>query len=386
MSDLFPAQGPAQDPEPAPVGPQRSAGQEERRSRRRRTRRRRRTVLAVVLILVILGCVGWVAKDQLAGLVDDVRPGAAADYPGPGEDPVSVTIETGATGEDMGAALHDADVVASTQAFVSAFQDNPQAGQIQPGTHEMLTKMSAKDAVARLVANQNRVDIKLTIPEGFTVEQILERAVEVTGIPRDAFDAAMKDPDATGLPAQAKGNFEGWLFPTTYSFEPDVTATQALQQMVQQTLFALSDAGAKKADYQDVLIEASLIEREAKRDEDRPKMAAAIDNRLAAGDYLRIDASVAYGAGKPGTELTQKDLDDASNPYNLYEHPGFPPGPIASPGRPSIDAVLHPADDGTYYYFWLTVNLDTGETVFSSTQAGQDAAEAQLDEWLEENG
>ena len=80
---------------------------------------------------------------------------------------------------------------------------------------------------------------------------------------------------------------------------------------------------------------------------------------------LYIDASVAYGLNKSCTELTTADTEDPTNPYNTYVHPGLPPGPIASPGEASIDAVLHPADGP--WKFWVTINLDTKETRFAET-------------------
>jgi UPF0755 protein len=283
----------------------------------------------------------------------------------------------------MAKTLHDADVVASVKAFTDAFAANPDASKIQPGTYSLLKKEKAADAVTALLSPANRVSLKVTIPEGYSVKQIVQRINEVTLIPVDDLNAALKDPAAIDLPAQAGGNPEGWLFPSTYNIEPGATATSVLKQMADQMVKVLTDKGVPQDQWKTVLTKASLVEREAKRDEDRPPMAQAIDNRLAKDMFLQIDATVAYGAGKPGTALTTADLQDASNPYNSYVHTGLPPTPIASPGQASIDAVLNPAD-GTWI-FWQLVDPSTGETKFENTNEEHNRDVALLNQWLKDH-
>src|SRR5690606_37418813 len=169
------------------------------------------------------------------------------------------------------------------------------------------------------------------------------RASSVTGIPVAEFETAMADTAATGLPAEANGNYEGWLYPTTYVLAPgDVSAQGVIRNMVSQTVMKLDELGVAPADRESVLNKASLIEREAKYAPDRPKMARAIENRLATDMALQIDAAVAYGLDKPGTELTRDDTRNPDNPYNTYVHKGLPPTPIASPGADSLAAVVNP--------------------------------------------
>jgi UPF0755 protein len=267
---------------------------------------------------------------------------------------------------------------------VSAYGANPAATGIQPGTYQLLLEIPAADAVNALLNPASKLQTKVTIPEGMTVEQIVKRISEKTTIPLEDLEAAIDDPDSFGLPKEAEGNVEGWLFPATYEVQPDDGATDVLKQMTDATVGVLEDAGVPKDQWEEVLVKASLVEREAKLDEDRPKMARAIDNRLEVGELLRIDAAVAYGAGVPGTELTQAMLDDASNPYNLYQHDGLPPTPIASPGKESIEAVQNPADGD--WIFWCTVNLDTGETEFGVTIDDHNACVAKMNAWIEEHG
>ncbi len=174
------------------------------------------------------------------------------------------------------------------------------------------------------------------------------------------------------------------MFPKTYTVQPGDDATTLLTAMVDQTKKELESLGVDKSDWEDTLIKASLIEREAKHAPDRPKMARAIENRLDRDMILQIDASVAYGLGKPGTELTRADLRDPENPYNLYEHIGLPPTPIANPGASSVEAVVNPADGD--WIFWVAVNLKTGETKFSETNAQHEVYKQELEAWMKENG
>jgi UPF0755 protein len=361
VTDLF--EHPAlQHPQP-PAGMRRSAAQKRAAAKRRR-RRRRRAAIVVVLCLVVVGGVAFVTWDKVSGLFTNPFSHEAADYEGPGGNPVDVEIPQGATGAQMGDVLVEAGVVKSVGAFTAAFADNPQAAGIQPGTYQLLTQMKASDAVAALVKNE-KIETKVTIPEGFTAKQVYERVAAVTTITQSDIKAALKDPADIGLPAEAKGKVEGWLYPATYVVQPGDDAKTLLSQMVGKTVAELDKAGVKSADRETVLKKASLVEREAKSDADRPKMARAIQNRLDIGKFLEIDASTAHGLGINGTDLTMAQNHDEKNPYALYVHKGLPPTPIANPGPASVDAVLHPADGD--WIFWCTVNLDTGKTKFTGS-------------------
>lgn len=364
-------------------GPGRRRGGRVARDRRRR-RRRRRTLVAGLISVLLLGGIGFaVWKVVLPGLDFSLPQAAAEDYPGPGQGSVEVVIPAGATGAQMGQVLVDSGVVMTQAAFTDAFSANPDAAGIQPGTYRLSLEMRAADAVAALLNSANRVQTKVTIPEGFEVKQILERLSSVTTVSVEEFQAAMADTAATGLPAEAGGSYEGWLFASTYTFEPGTTPTQMIQAMVAQTIAVLDARGIAPADRQRILTVASLVEEEARTPEDRAKVARAIQNRLDIDMKLDIDASVAYGAGKNGTELTDVDLD-TETPYNLYLRTGLPPTPIASPSEVSIDAVLHPADGP--WLWWVAVNTDTGETKFAETYAEHQVNVRELREWQAANG
>ncbi|MDO8107801.1 endolytic transglycosylase MltG [Isoptericola sp. b441] len=349
------------------------------RDRRRRSRRRR-TVAALVISLLVLGGVGIGVWQWVLPALGNLGPTQAApeDYPGPGHGSVEVTIPKGATGAQMGRLLAEQGVVRTATAFSKAFTANPGASGIQPGTYRMLLEMPAADAVTALLDPSNRVQTKVTIPEGFRVDQVVDRLSSITTISTDDIKAAMQDTSATGLPAEADGTYEGWLFPATYTFQPDETATDMIAAMVAKTVSVLDSHDVAPADRERILTMASLVEREAKTSEDRAKVARAIQNRLDIDMKLDIDASVAYGLGISGTQLTKADLAK-DTPYNTYLHTGLPPTPIASPGEDSINAVLNPADGP--WLFWVTVNPETGETLFAETYPEQQKNIAKLRQW-----
>ena len=353
--------------------------------RRRRSKRSRGPLVAAVLgVLVVLGAVaGWTVVND--GYLFGVRtPLAAPDYEGTGGDPIVVEVPQGANGETIGAELAEKDVVASVGAFVHAFGENPDAAAIQPGTHTLKLRMSGSAAVALLA--ENKIDrAGFTVPEGYTVGQIRQSLVD-QGWPQEDVEATFAD-IASLLPPAAGGEPEGWLFPSSYEVKPDQTpAADVVKQMIDETTAILEDLGVPGDQRETVLIKASLIEREARLDDDRPIMAAAIENRLAADEWLGIDASLLYGLGRTSGGLTSAELADGSNPYNLSVrgNKGLPPTPIAAPSRESIEAVLNPADDPDVF-FWCTVNLESGETKFANTQAEHDQNVAELHAWLEAN-
>jgi len=153
-----------------------------------------------------------------------------------------------------------------------------------------------------------------------------------------------------------------------------------LQTMVTRMNVSLKSHGVTAADELKVLTLASVIQKESGTNADDYKVSRVFTNRLAAGTPLQSDATVSYGAGSKTIATTAAQRADASNLYNTYAHAGLPIGPIAAPGDTAIDAALHPVA-GPWIYFVL-VNGDTGETVFSTTAAGQAAGVKQWHAWL----
>ena len=357
MTDLFDHPAFAQQPS---VDTRRTAARRRSAAKRRR-KRRARTAVIVVLVVAVVGVVGWAMLGDLSSVLKNPFSHSAQDYPGPGGAPVDVEIPQGANGREMGAVLHDAGVVASIGAFTDAFAQNPAAKAIQPGTYSLPTKMKASDAVAALAKNE-KVETKVTIPEGFTAAQVLERITSVTGIAKADLDAAIANPASIGLPAEAGGQVEGWLFPATYTVTPQDTATSILSQMVAQTVATLDAQGVAPAAREDTLKIASIVEREAPAGF-LGEVSRVIDNRIARGEPLGMDAIDAYGLNKPSDQITKDEFNDANLPYASRVHKGLPPTPIGNPGAEALTAAANPPAGSWLWY--VTVNLSTGETKFT---------------------
>jgi UPF0755 protein len=227
----------------------------------------------------------------------------------------------------------------------------------------------------------------VVVPEGARVRDIITTIVQKTTIKRAAVIAALKNPSRIGLPAQAHGNPEGYLFPATYSVTPGETAVALLRQMVAKSVQedkALDvAAGSHKLGLtpEQVVTVASILEYEAKRDQDYPKVARAIYNRLKAGMPIQSDATVSYANGVSGQIWTSAAQRASSSPYNTYQHTGLPPGPIGSPGVTTLKAAMNPTP-GPWLY-WVVVNLRTGRTVFSTTLAQHEAAVQQFQRYCQ---
>ena len=357
------------------------------RARRRRSRR----VRAAVVILAVLAALGLVVawawptvSDTVSGILgpgaEDYEEGDATGAS------VEVVVPPGAHGDEIAALLHESDVVASARAFVEVANERPEAARIQPGTYELPARIPATAALTAMLDPANRLVVSITIPEGFTRTQVVERVAAALGADVATVEAAASDAAAIGLPSEAGGNVEGWLAPATYQFEPDDTPTSVLARMVQQQVARLEERQVPADQRQAVLIKASIVEREVAIDEYFGMVARVMENRLA-GDtetygMLQMDSTVLYGVGKTGGIPTQSDLGN-DNPYNTYLHAGLPPTPIGSPGELAIDSVLDPPE-GPWLYF-TTVDLDTGETKFATTLAEQQVLIEELRAWRDAN-
>ena len=367
-------------------------GRRERRlekvERRRRKRRRHwLTSVVLVIVLVAVGVVGYRAVSYMRD-ASGASASGVQDYQGTGEEEVEVTIPEGASGQLIGELLQDAGVVATASAFVEAYKANANSGNIQSGTYTLKTRMSAANAVAALLDPTSKSEHVLTVPEGFTKDQVKERLMAVGGFTADEVDAAYADTAAIGLPDVAGGNVEGWLASSTYDIPKDTSATEVVAQMISTTTGRLKALGVAEQDYQQVLIKASIVEREVSLPKYYGQVARVIENRLkdTGGEtqgLLQMDSTVLYGLGRVGGIPSAEETADGSNAYNTYQHAGLPPTPIGSPSQEVIEAVISPPA-GDWLYF-VTVDLSTGETLFATTHAEQEANTAQLREYCEKN-
>lgn len=352
----------------------------------KRKRRWVKPLVVTLVVLLILGGLGGGAyaffQPQIAKIVTALSP-VDNDYTGDGTGEVMFTIKSGDTGDSIATNLHAAGVTKSYDAFYELLlRQHPQV-EFQPGVFKLAKRMSAQSALIALQDPASRVENTAVIPEGTTEKDILKIVADSTKIPLADLQKASSTPAAYGLPPQAK-SLEGFLFPATYTFGPSTTAKEAITTMVNRMFQALDDAGVAPADRWRTVLLASVVQREAGLKDDYPKVARVFLNRLAQGWKLESDATVTYGTGhteRAGT--TDAERADASNPYNTYVHPGLPPAPISNPGDLAINAAVHPANGP--WMFFVTWNLKTGETIFSTTLAEHEAAVEKWHQWMKDN-
>lgn len=334
-------------------------------------RRKRRNPVLLVLLVVVVVAIGatafFLGKNLLSGF------GTTPDYTGSGGTEVQVRVNAGDSLSTIANSLQDADVVKSAKAFTNATKSNAQASSIQPGLYALKKQMKAKAALDLLLNPVSKLTKRVIIPEGLTVAQTLQKITDGTGVTVAALDAALKDVPNLGLPAWMPNKNlipEGLLGPGTYDFDPSETALEMVQELIatfQSTAASVNleqGAAAVGQTPYNVLIIASLIEREAKFDDERPKIARVIYNRLAINKPLQIDASTAYGVNKKGNELTKADLASTTNPYNTYTIAALPPTPISGAGAASLKAALAPAVGNWIYY---VVNSADGHHFFTAS-------------------
>ncbi len=343
-------------------------------ARRKKTKRRSVSGCLAVLIalVVVVGGAYYVGTQGYHYLKDHLS--HAADYSGPGHGSVLFQVQQGESVGAIGRNLKRQGVVASVDAFTEAANGST---AIQVGYYQLKKKMSADEAFAVLSNPKNIVTTAVTIPEGLRVADTVAILAAKTKFPKSAFNAVLKDPKALGLPAYAKGNAEGYLFPSTYGFGPKEKPADMLKDMVDRWRQSAAEndlvkgAQAQGRTPGEIMTIASLIQAEG-RGSDMPKVSRVIYNRLdGPGDQqgtnglLQIDATVNYALDRKGVVAVTTEDTQVDSPYNTYLHPGLPPGPINSPGDAAIKAALHPADGDWYYY--VTVNLRTGKTKFGKT-------------------
>ena len=234
--------------------------------------------------------------------------------------------------------------------------------EVVPGSHTLEKGMSVKDIAKTLKDINNANAITITIPEGFNIEDIATRVEEKGICTKDEFLSAVK---SYPLPSYVKDNpdkrynLEGFLFPDTYNFEIGVEPEYIIETMIKRFEEVWNEIteglDIKEDDIEKIINVASIIEKEARVDEDRPLIASVIYNRLEQDMPLQIDATVIYAHGYYIENVRNRHLAIESK-YNTYLHKGLPVGPICNPGAPSIKAALNPAN--TNYLFYLLASDD----------------------------
>ncbi|HEV2451576.1 MAG TPA: endolytic transglycosylase MltG [Streptosporangiaceae bacterium] len=334
--------------------------------RRRRRRSGVAALIAAVVILVPLIVGGVYVYRVIAGHF------FPADYSGSGTGQVIVEVYPGDTATAVGDRLASMGVVASARAFINAAESSKSSSGLEPGFYRLHKHMNALLAFNLLLKPSSRVQLTVTIPEGWRVTQIIPTLARGSHLSLSGYQRAIRDTAALGLPPYAHGNPEGYLFPATYTIQPNLTATTVLQMMVKRFDQEASSVNLAQAAAQmhhtpaQIITVASLAQAEGGKVSDFPKIARVIYNRLAAGMPLQLDSTVFYALHSYGILASNQQLQTSSR-YNTYKYPGLPPGPIDSPGDAAIHAALHPAP-GPWLYF-VTVNPKTRQTVFTASAA-----------------
>jgi UPF0755 protein len=413
FADLFPNSTPPVSPAAAPVGTPAPQSRREARANEgyrrggpgggsgsgggetfvyntaKPKKKRRLLWLKITLpILILVGGVGGAAAYAWFNYNEQVREILGIPLPtdyestGNGVEAV-VTVRSGDIGSDVARTLHDAGVTMTFDAVYDYLVANPDIG-FTPGNWSLQQQMSAESAVAALQDPANKLTDKLLLREGIVLPTALEVISETTGIPLEEVQSAAADVASYGLPAEAT-TLEGFLFPATYELDGSESARDILQMLVNETISRLDAAGVAPENRWNIIIMASVIQREAGANpDDFYKVSRVFTNRLEQGINLQSDATVAYGTGRLDTVWTESsERADASNLYNTYANPGLPIGPIGLPGDLAIAAAVAPADGP--WLFFVPVNLATGETVFSETADEHQAAVDRLLAWCEES-
>lgn len=247
------------------------------------------------------------------------------------------------------------------------------SGRLKAGKYELTNAMSASQMINKMVYGEVKKDtIKVTIPEGYTVNDIAELLESKGLVSKGKFLDAVKnntyDYDFLKKLPDRSGKIEGYLFPDTYEFSKDVTAEQIVDRMLSRFNEVFDNDMRKKASEMNMTIDqvvtvASMIEKEAKVAEERPVIAGVIYNRLTKKMPLQIDATVQYSLGKWKDTLSTDDLK-VNSPYNTYKITGLPIGPISNPGKASLEAALNPQKSD--YLFYVYKFDGTGTHAFSS--------------------
>ena len=323
------------------------------------SRRRRRRLVP----LVLAGLVGLALVWFLVSLFQP--------FAGDGEGSVAVTIPSGAGVGEIAELLADRDVISSAFFFRARATVSGRANDFKAGKFALREGMSYAAAMDALAQSPDAQTLSVTIPEGRARREVKPLVDDVLegGYLALTRRSRLLDPGDYG--AEGARDLEGFLFPATYELKRGRGAKELVRQQLQtfKREFAKVDMGfAKKKNLTryDVLVIASMVEREAQVAKERPLVASVIYNRLREGIYLGIDATIRFATNNWTEPLTESELA-VDSPYNTRKVQGLPPGPIGSPGLASLKAAARPANTG--FLFYVVKPNTCGEHEFSKTDA-----------------
>lgn len=286
--------------------------------------------------------------------------------PAPDSGSVRIDIATGESVRDIAARFKMEGLIRFPLLFRFYLQYKDLDRNLRTGTF-LFPRDATYGELARILVEGEGTEVAITIPEGYTVDQIDALLAEKGVIEAGEVLTCARECDFSALTFLPKlssgvsphdtpgGKIEGYLFPDTYFISvPDFTAKSFLDRLLgtfrDRVVVSLeADFAASERSLQDVMTMASIIERETKGDEERPMVSGILWKRFDSGRALDVDATIRYALGKVTEPLTKTDLE-VDSPYNSRRTPGLPPSPIANPGLESIQAALHPEDSKYWYY------------------------------------
>jgi UPF0755 protein len=350
------------------------------------SRRSFRSALIVVLAsFVLLGACGTWLYYEISRYPRQPKKGRGSD--------VTVEITRGMKFPEVARELERTGVIERPRWFRFYAMHRGLANQVQAGTYVLRDDMSPRDVLDKLVKGVPDEQVSVTIPEGKNLLEVFAIIAQAGVADAAELEALARDPNWLKEHGIEGETVEGYLFPETYSFKKSSSADAVLEKMVRlhrSVYDELRKKHGKKVDKlkkqltwgdRELVVLASIVEKEAVDPAERSTIASVFYNRLTLSSFktrrLETDPTIRYGCTvplhkseackkwDPAGRLHRAQLDDADNPYNTYQHPLLPPGPIANPGRASLEAVMAPADT-SYLYF---VAKDQRTHVFSKTYA-----------------
>lgn len=346
-----------------------------RKSRRKKEDRVvRKIVLVIILALVIVGLIfGFSTYNYVKSSIKPLEPNS--------EESISVTIPNGSSNKMIGEILEEENIINSGMVFNYYMKFNNQDG-FQAGEYVFSPSMTLNEIADSLKKGESALNqAKIAVPEGYDIEEIASDISEQTEFSEDDFLDLMNDddffnelqeeyPELLNDAAEAEDvryRLEGYLFPATYDYQPDMSLKELVQQMVATTDSIMEnyydDIDDSDLNVQETMTVASLVEKEGVTEEDRKQIAQVFFNRTEADMPLQSDISILYALGEHKELVTYEDLE-VDSPYNLYQNTGYGPGPFDNPSEDSIDAVLNPTDND-YYYF--VADVSTGNVYYAET-------------------
>ena len=296
------------------------------------------------------------------------------------KDVVQITIPPGSSVRAVSDSLKSAGLVSYPALFRAYAKIGRRDRAVKAGTF-LIARGSSWGTILDSLTRGRGMGLTLTIPEGFSLAAIESLMVDRLRLQTDSVAAAARDSVARARMGVTASSLEGYLFPDTYDFQPGVPAAAAMNAMLERfesVWESDSDWNKRLAELSmtrhQIVTLASIIEKEATIEDERPIISAVFHNRLKIGMALQADPTVQYARGQHADRVYLKHLE-VESPYNTYKYPGLPPGPIASPGKASLRAALYPAGVKFLYF----VAHPDGHHEFRNTYAEHLAAKQNID-------